>query len=379
MREIEIFREKFDRIDILRGFAATIVMVYHIVLIGNFEAFPKSWPFNLVWNGWMGIDLFFVISGFVITLSLKKEDFTNVRKARIKFMKRRWFRIAPLYYFTIAIFIAFLQPHLLFLSAKALLAHFGTHVFFLHNLIPQTHGSIVGPNWTVALEMQFYILMAIIFKKLFVGSKTKMIIAMVASAWTWRFITTLFFIPGASNSNNQFIFSNFLPGTLDEFSVGILIALLWVENSEKDNVVSGMMKRSFINFAVFFALFITIFSSNLYLLQIINYWSSTAMIVFFKTSLAVSFGLLLLATITLPLRNTMIESPFKYLGKISYGIYLWHIIVLSTILDRIPWLVGYKLLFIVSGITLVLSVMSYHLIELPMIQRGKMRQGKSVE
>ena len=67
----------FENIDILRGFAAIIVMLYHVVVLGNFITFPHWGPFQIIRNGWMGVILFFVISGFVITLSLGRENITN--------------------------------------------------------------------------------------------------------------------------------------------------------------------------------------------------------------------------------------------------------------------------------------------------------------
>ena len=348
-------------------------MLYHIATIGNFVAFPETGPFQIIRNGWMGVDLFFVISGFVITLSLSREDLNDLKKARINFMTRRWYRIAPLYYFTIVIFISFLQPHLLFLSAKSIAAHFGSHAIFLHNLIPQTHGSIVGPNWTVALEMQFYLLMAFLIVKIFGRNNLKVLLVMIVCSWSWRLMTTFFLEPGSSNPRNQSILSNMLPGTLHEFSVGILIAILWINSQNEESKLRKYFEIRLNNFFLYSCSFVILFGLNLTLLKNTNYWSSVYMIVFFKTSLAISFGLLLMAIISLKQKNHLIGKLLKYLGKISYGIYLWHIIVLSTVLDRMPWLAGYKLMLIVTGITLILSIMSYHLMEKPMIASGHLK------
>lgn len=363
-------RSYFDNIDLLRGMAASAVMLYHIVVIGNFTTFPNWGPFEIVRNGWMGVDLFFVISGFVITLSLSRENLSTPRRARLNFMTRRWFRIAPLYYFTIIVFITFLQPHLIFLSGKSIAAHFGSHLVFLHNLLPQTHGSIVGPNWTIALEMQFYLFMALLITQIFSWKKTKLIFTFILVAWIWRFSTTLFLKPGESNANNQSIFSQMLPGTLDEFLVGILVARLWIESKDINGKYKERFEKRLFNCGVYFSIFIVTFIVNINFLRSVNYWAETSMIVFFRTSLAISFGFLLMAFITLPNWRFKFDTPFKYLGKISYGIYLWHIIVLSTILDRMPWVSGYKLIIVVTGLTVVLSIASYHLIEKPMIAKG---------
>lgn len=361
----------FENIDILRGFAAIIVMLYHVVVLGNFITFPHWGPFQIIRNGWMGVILFFVISGFVITLSLGRENITNPITVRVNFMVRRWFRIAPLYYFTILIFVSFLQPHLIFLPARSLAAHFGTHLLFIHNLFPQTQGSIDGPNWTIALEMQFYLLMALLIRKLFTWKISKLAVLFCLSAWIWRFSTTLYLEPGNSDSNIQSYLSNLLPGVLDQFLVGILLAILWIRSEKENSKFSKLLEKSARNFSILFLVFIVLFSLCLRMVTHIDYWGSTLMIVFFRSLLAITFGLLVLASITFPIKKLPFLLPFRYLGKISYGIYLWHIIVLSTILDRMPWLSGYKLMLTVCGFTLSLASMSYHLIEKPMITKGQ--------
>ncbi|HRL91443.1 MAG TPA: acyltransferase family protein, partial [Comamonas denitrificans] len=63
----------FDTIDILRGFAAISVVVYHVIEHFQWNNFPATWPWLWFRVGWMGVDLFFVISGFVIGLSAFSE------------------------------------------------------------------------------------------------------------------------------------------------------------------------------------------------------------------------------------------------------------------------------------------------------------------
>ena len=116
----------------------------------------------MVWFriGWMGVDLFFVISGFVIGLSAMAEiDAQGAAGFRAPFFRRRLARIAPLHYLTGLIFVAMVAPHVLFdgfaLNALA-------HLTFLHNLVPAYHGSINGSNWSLGTEMQFYVLILVL-------------------------------------------------------------------------------------------------------------------------------------------------------------------------------------------------------------------------
>ena len=61
--------------------------------------------------------------------------------------------------FLLLAFLFLVQPQLLLMGWQTLALHLGSHALFLHNLLADTHGSINGPNWSVALEMQFYLLM----------------------------------------------------------------------------------------------------------------------------------------------------------------------------------------------------------------------------
>ena len=105
----------FENIDVLRGFAALSVVIYHVIEHYKWVAFPNSGP--LVWFrvGWMGVDLFFVISGFVIGLSaFVGIDRSGPKNFRIPFLTRRVARIVPLHYLTMLVFVVFISPELLF-------------------------------------------------------------------------------------------------------------------------------------------------------------------------------------------------------------------------------------------------------------------------
>lgn len=60
----------FPYIDLARAIAVTLVLVYHLIVKWGRQILPASEIFNIFNIGWIGVDLFFVISGFVITLSL---------------------------------------------------------------------------------------------------------------------------------------------------------------------------------------------------------------------------------------------------------------------------------------------------------------------
>ena len=82
--------ERFENINLLRAFAATAVVVYHVIEYANWSSFPADGPLLTFRIGWIGVDLFFVISGFVITrsaLALWRQDPAT-------FARRYWARRA---------------------------------------------------------------------------------------------------------------------------------------------------------------------------------------------------------------------------------------------------------------------------------------------
>jgi peptidoglycan/LPS O-acetylase OafA/YrhL len=67
-------QDRFENVNLLRAFAATAVVVYHVIVYAKWTDFPRAGPLVAFW---IGVDLFFVISGFVITrsaLALWRQD-----------------------------------------------------------------------------------------------------------------------------------------------------------------------------------------------------------------------------------------------------------------------------------------------------------------
>jgi peptidoglycan/LPS O-acetylase OafA/YrhL len=152
-------------IDALRGIAALGVVLYHAV-----EQGPKWLPNNLFDYpvralqiissfGYIGVFLFFVISGFCIHLQWAKARATGVEPdIRFgQFWKRRLRRLYPPYLIALALFLLIAA-----IKSEVSLSHFffydiGMHVLMLHNLDPNTCYTINGVFWTLAIEEQLYL------------------------------------------------------------------------------------------------------------------------------------------------------------------------------------------------------------------------------
>src|SRR5262249_21241494 len=103
----ELTRAHYVQLDGLRGLAILMVMVYHFCLtIPGLQAQHVGLPLQLAQAGWMGVDLFFVLSGFLITNILIETRST--RHYFRNFIARRTLRIWPLYYLNLLVFFVVL-------------------------------------------------------------------------------------------------------------------------------------------------------------------------------------------------------------------------------------------------------------------------------
>ncbi|MFZ4834139.1 acyltransferase family protein [Rouxiella sp. Mn2063] len=352
-------KHQFDSIDILRGFAAISVVVYHVIEHMNWKEFPTTGILSWFRYGWMGVDLFFVISGFVISLSAFNQINKNgSHHFKREFLSRRVRRIVPLHYLTLFIFIAFISPTVIF---NHFFTNLVSHLLFIHNTNYDYHGAINGSNWSLGAEMQFYILIALTAQwlknvKWWVLAGTALLIS-----YSWRFAAfSLVDLSQPLGVFKLFVSSTQLPGMLDEFAAGILLArlvtseigakILSYKYASKIILLIASIVICYLSFSVYF--------------KYASFWQYPYMVVFFRTAIAISAAtiLLFLCTIKAPKYIKLVLSPFYYLGTISYGIYLWHLPILLSI-KKIEWLSHSQALVIILSMTLVMSSLSWHFFE----------------
>jgi len=81
------------------------VLVYHLIEMGSWRKFPRVYPWKVFRIGWIGVDLFLVISGFVITYSAVRDFRKSEAGFKRRFMTRRLLRIMPLYVLTTLVYL----------------------------------------------------------------------------------------------------------------------------------------------------------------------------------------------------------------------------------------------------------------------------------
>src|SRR5208282_2202201 len=153
--------KKIPQLDAIRGLAVLLVLLH------NTDRYPSLHLHLISDNGWMGVDLFFVLSGFLITGVLF--DTKHSEGYFRNFYARRCLRIWPLYYSVL--FLMFVAIPLLRPSIGAIIitrsSPWWSYLLFLQNFLVSQPTSSVGPlstTWSLAIEEQFYLVWAVVVR-----------------------------------------------------------------------------------------------------------------------------------------------------------------------------------------------------------------------
>jgi peptidoglycan/LPS O-acetylase OafA/YrhL len=212
---------------VLRGFAAMWVFVYHLWhTLGGVAidfGFPSGFTLGLrllFRAGYQGVDLFFVLSGFVIAWPYVEAAASRMRGAQvIDFYRRRFFRIAPLYYVTIAVVVILL--HFDWLNGKQNLRIVVAHLLFLENYVPAWVTTLRGVYWTLPTEMSFYLLFPLLLPLVDRHRPWRFAAAAIVVAIAYRVGTAWSTLHGGVSLAWT---SSYLPGRIDQFALGMAAA-----------------------------------------------------------------------------------------------------------------------------------------------------------
>lgn len=328
----------------LRSIAALSVVVSHTFMAFNYFSFKKmeGWDFASY-----GVTMFFVLSGFLITFLLIKEK-ERFKDINIKqFYIRRILRIWPLYYFFLAIAIILLKIYY-----PQQLSNIWYYVFMGAN-IPYTLGIVlpfIVHYWSLGVEEQFYLFWPWLIKKF-------------SPAWAVG-IFLLFFM-FLKLILLQFVLNSFAHKFInitrfDCMAIGALFAILYLDNKKLVIQISFNLGVQILCWLVWVLALVG--KLNVPLSQDIFSLASAVII------LNVAFNYKTIVN----LENKI----FNFFGKISYGIYVYHVLVLyflnKMMKERIEHYNNILQLIIVITIVLSLTVLiswlSYNYIEKRFIQ-----------
>jgi peptidoglycan/LPS O-acetylase OafA/YrhL len=296
-------KKKLQFLQTLRAFAALLVVYHHSrgLLAGVLGLQPENLPFSR--EGSIGVQIFFIISGFIMVITTKNLPSTNHYLSNsYHFLIKRFFRIFPLYFILTFVWTVTSGKILQFFS-NYLYLDFLKSIFF----IPYSQFPILLVGWTLNFEMFFYLMFGLSLLNL----KLRYYILLI-----FYFIILIF----RNFSFEDFVLKMITDSILDYFVVGILFGLIYPK-----------LKINAMLFNIL--LFVSVFVFVLYLFDVFvfdNHYLSVIIISFFTISV------ILLDTY----KTTHKPWPFLvYLGDISYSLYLVHlffIILAGRVLLKFP-------------------------------------------
>lgn len=299
------------QLDGLRFFAVLGVAWHHWV--------PKEYHFHVPWNA--GVQLFFVLSGFLITgilircrIAVENRQISKPQALK-QFYIRRFLRIFPLYYFVL--FTAAL------LNLEAVRTSLGWHLSYLSNYYFIHLGyfdSYLSHFWTLAVEEQFYLFWPFII--LFIPRKF-----ILVSMFTVIILAPIHRIMGGAEYFNSSVYGIATLDSLDCLSMGALLAL--GKSKYLDSSLLKWIKKykhiiAWSSIAAYVLIFIIGFFGKW------NYITAS----FQGTCLSIGFAYLILRTSEglSGIFGKILKWPWiNYLGRISYGLYVYHLFALIFI------------------------------------------------
>jgi peptidoglycan/LPS O-acetylase OafA/YrhL len=313
-----VFTNRFPALDGIRALAVTMVFATHYG--GGAHGGLGLNIFNeLRLRGWMGVDLFFVLSGFLIT-GILYDTRTDSRFFQ-RFFVRRSVRIFPVFYLLVAI-VLLLTPffkyewrfaHLSFLLYVGNI--WGSFDYSLYRIVSATHPTgnlFLGHLWSLCVEEQFYLLWPFVIWMV----RDRIRLLWIAAGLS---VLSLLFRAGLivfSSANSFELASHTLPGRMDALVIGAILALLLRGDSS-----AGLQRACKWVFLVAGALVAAI---SILSPAIDSPWLLT-------------IGYTLIGIASAGLIGTTLRSgspsfrlfnlrPLRILGKYSYGFYVYHLV-----------------------------------------------------
>jgi peptidoglycan/LPS O-acetylase OafA/YrhL len=346
-------RAHYPALDGMRGLAILLVVVYH-----NFNFI------NYTFFGWLGVDLFFVLSGFLITdILLTSRNNKNYLR---NFYVRRFLRIFPLYYAALILLLLILPP---ILNQPEVFDYFVTNQIwlwaFLQNwlyIFKQPAGvGVLNHFWSLAVEEQFYLLwpFAILLlkkpKRLFIFISLLLLAVLGLRLYIWlQQIENLAYA-------NLYTFSR-----IDGICVGCMIALIQRLNPEFLSRNTAWIVVTFAGLNFLFDFVNQFYQFSFPFLALVGY-----------TTFAMIFGLMVHEG-TLKKKgwvNLIFTNPvLKFFGKISFGLYVIHwpvYILLNPVI--LKWWGGFRYANFISSVSVTilaigLSLVSYYFFEIKFLK-----------
>lgn len=318
MSSLQTFSDKFRRITYSGRYMPEIdglrfIAIFLVVCLAHLGSYVQdavlalpaqsNYLHRFLLEGTYGVSLFFIISGFILSLPFAENKLLNGKPVILKqYLWRRVTRLEPPYIITMTGYFIVRVWAYQYESFNELLPHFLASVFYVHNIVYNAHSAVNGVAWSLEVEIQFYLLMPLL-SYLYHIKKTLV----------RRLLFAVLIISGIVFSyQQQYHVANFLNKGC-YFFCGMLLAELYILK-KKD--LNGWIYA----FAGLVLLLVSLFIPGYY---VSIYYSVTKIIL-------VS-GFFFLAIHNNTLKKWLSYTPIAIIGGMCYSIYLLHVGVLGLL------------------------------------------------
>lgn len=382
-----------------RAVAALSVVAFHLISTSQIQQVAPGLNSSVAWNYLRsGVHLFFVLSGFLLFMPYARAILTGQPLPSVRgFYRRRALRILPAYWVCLAVMV------LLNLSAYASpegLLNVGLHTLLLHNFDPATDMGIQGVFWTMAVEAQFYLVLPLVAWALarFAAprrSLVRLLVGIVALALGCVAVREA----SGVLADHYAVFSGHAPAWvmpllvvmegaqghfLAVFAAGMFCGTLYVA-AENGLLRVGNRARAWLGVGLFAAglalagalaeaiarpNYHTAITNTCYACINPQDWKMAAG----PLLVGASYAAMVLGALwgASWLRAAFELASLRFVGLISYSLYLWHLPVIQGTLGLAPGWTGWQRLLlglgVVLGGALPLAFLSYTLVERPFLK-----------
>jgi peptidoglycan/LPS O-acetylase OafA/YrhL len=354
-------------LDTLRFFAFLGVFVFHTIpqdpsfYRQHHLLLPAVVPLVCAVSGAgaFGVDLFFGLSAYLITMILMREKEIGGRINIKAFYFRRILRIWPLYFFFIA--VAALVP-LWDRSQHLGWPYIGGYLLLAGNWVYVWKGlpdSIAIPLWSLSIEEQFYLMWPLALRRISRGQLVSAVFVLLFLANAARVCLVSLHVLGARIEYNSFV-------RLDAIALGILVAYVLKGQAPALSLTSRVAVAGF-------SLFLWFIVAACTKLNAVREVAPVLGTLLGRPLVAIAAAGLLIAVIGAPAAGAKVltNALLTYLGRISYGLYVYHLagLLIARHFVRTNYAKGYAIYFL-SGFTLtvIFSVISYRWLESPFLR-----------
>jgi peptidoglycan/LPS O-acetylase OafA/YrhL len=364
---------RYPDIDGLRGIAIIGVLCAHLLsgLSENHSIPVVGFLLQSVSFGWAGVDLFFVLSGFLISSILM--DMKGESSRWKTFYLRRTYRIFPLYYLALAV-IAVAALIGIFPSDKwdKLAPAYPYFLTYTNNFLIVINEGNYFPGlshfWTLAIEEQFYLLWPAVIFLLPIRTVLYICFASIIVCFSFRVALANGFLESSAWPHALHVL---MPLRSDSLCTGCLVAIM-IRDTDCD-LISAKFKKAFLAMGAM---------AGIGLIAILSvFWGSVGLPNYLLFSFnTIAFGALIyyVRACRVPdwIMRPLCLAPLRFIGFYSYGIYVWHAIINNLMGRRQSsreWLdnaVLSQLLFIaiVLFLTAIATFLSWRLVEKPFLK-----------